>query len=209
MTLAFIMSGAHLHLALNHLPIIGVPCALIPLVLALWWKDRKVLIAGFLLAFLTAAPIPLVMATGDGAWDEMTDGGGGPTSLSEQVDKEGRHWAHVHDERAGKAAVVIYLLAAVAAVGLVCTWKLPRHQYRVGVLTCVMVLLATNAAVWVADAGGRIHHGEFRDGATEDTVAEQQSANASGVVMPGSPTSVVPVSTALLAPAAPSTAPAP
>ena len=56
----------HLHVALNHVALIGFAVAVIPLLIGLIRKDCGALLSGLLIVLICGLSIPVVMETGDG-----------------------------------------------------------------------------------------------------------------------------------------------
>ena len=57
----------HLHVALNHVALIGLSVAILPLMIGLIRKDRGALLSGLLIVLICGLSIPVVMETGEGA----------------------------------------------------------------------------------------------------------------------------------------------
>ena len=59
----------HLHLALNHIPFLGAGFALIPLFICFLAIQRSKIVAGLPIAFASSWMTPLVMETGESAYE--------------------------------------------------------------------------------------------------------------------------------------------
>jgi peptidoglycan/LPS O-acetylase OafA/YrhL len=150
-------TSEHLHVALNHIALIGFAVAIIPLLVALIRKDRGALLSALLIVFLCGLSIPVVMETGDGAAVRLATGDAGV-----QLDSAAGMFLHEHEERADVAATFVYISMGLAAAGLVTMRIKPQHQYKLAVLVLAGCVVCTALLVWTAEAGGQIRHPEFR-----------------------------------------------
>jgi len=146
------MSWAHIHLALNHVPVIGILLAVLLLGIALLRQKYELqrtsywLIAGLALLAL------LVYLTGEPA-EELVEGLPG---YSEALVEH-------HEEVALIATIGMAVAGLAAAVALV----RGRRQVTPGASTYpwVVLLLAVGVAglmLWTANLGGQIRHSEIR-----------------------------------------------
>jgi len=161
------MTPEHLHVVLNHLPLVGLGASLIPLVVAVVMRQRAMLVVGLGMCLLFAGSMPLVMWTGEGAMERL-----GNDEVAGPLDSDGFDWMLIHEERAHKVAWLVYVAAALAAAGLICAWKRPTWMYRVGIAVALVGLLSLPAVMWVAEAGGKIRHPEFRGPKVEPVAAQ-------------------------------------
>jgi len=142
------------HVLLNHLPITGLAAALIAL-LGSWilGQRRATIFCIFLVALFAASAWP-VFATGEAAHDRVE-------SL---VYNEGGAWLDYHHHLAETWVWVFYLTAAVAlAGGLLAIFRKEWTKWA-ALLTTLCALASLAAGVYIAEAGGKIRHEEFRDG---------------------------------------------
>ncbi len=151
----------HLHVALNHVALIGLAVAIIPLMIGLIRKDRGALLSGLLIVLICGLSIPVVTETGDGASARLLTGDAGV-----QLDGVSMAFLKEHEERADVAAVFVYIATALAAAGLLAMRIKPRHQYKLAAVVLTGCIICTALLVWTAEAGGQIRHPEFRPSAT-------------------------------------------
>lgn len=145
----------HLHLALNHFPIIGLPVAAIVVAWGLARKSPETLRAGLVLLVLCAAFTPAVMSTGESAHDAY-DG-------ADFVDSAGYAWMTEHGERAGRAAFAAYVAGAAALLAFGLAFFAARAGRIFAAFAVVAALVASGLGVWTADAGGKIRRPDFRE----------------------------------------------
>lgn len=141
------MNGAHLHLILTHLPIVGVPLAVL---LLIWGRlrqsqdnQRAALFAFVLLAGLTV----VAKLTGEGAEDVL-----------KALPDYPRSWVHSHEDMADKATIAMVLTGLLALVSLV------KKQTSGALLAAVLLLGLSSSAllIYTGALGGQVRHTEIR-----------------------------------------------
>ena len=142
----------HVHVLLNHLPVIGLAMGILALVLALLHHSRKVEMVALILVLAAAASAWPVNFTGQRAYKTVRG----------LTDDEGTDWLDAHMERAEKAAPAFYALALLTAAALVVPHKWPRTTRPLLLATLALAVLCAGAGGWIALAGGQIRHPEFR-----------------------------------------------
>jgi hypothetical protein len=152
-----LFTPAHLHLALNHVPIIGLAVACLPVLIGILFHSRGALASGLLAVLFCAATVPAIMETGEGAREAFVDGSAIPP-----VDEAGNAAFHQHAGRAKITAPFVYASGLLALVALVALLRFPRQAAWVGWGVLAGCLLSIALSVWTAEAGGRIRHMEFR-----------------------------------------------
>ena len=168
------MTPEHFHLVLNHLPIVGLAMAVLPLLAGLIARNRAWQLCGLMLVLLSALSVPLVVWSGEQAHDRYDEGVVAPF-----IDADGKHWMHVHGSRAERGVKVYYAEAALAALSLVTAWKKPPWASLASALTLAVAIGALGVGVWIADAGGKIRRPDFRGPAA--TVPTSEPASSEGV----------------------------
>jgi len=147
----------HLHVALNHVALIGLAVAVIPLLISLIRKDRGALLSGLLIVLICGLSIPVVMETGDGAAGRLLSAAAGVS-----FDNASAAFLKTHEIRADVASIAVYITLTLAAFGLLMMRNAPKYQYKVAALVLVACIICTALLVWTAEAGGQIRHQEFR-----------------------------------------------
>ena len=149
------MSWAHIHLALNHVPVIGLLIVLPLLAVARLRQSGELTRVSYALLVLLAAATVVVYLTGEPAEELIEDLPGFSEALVEE-----------HEEVALVATIGMAVLGLVALVGLI-RFRGPRIApagYARGVL--LLALLMGGVMVWTANLGGQIRHSEIRAGAS-------------------------------------------
>jgi hypothetical protein len=145
------MNWTHLHLALNHLPVLGVPFVVLLLAWGWVFRQREVVRVAVLWMALLSVVAIAVKFTGDFAVDVD------PKRLSEV-----RAYVDRHEESADQATTAVFLLGLAAAVAL----YLGRGE-RVLPAWMLAVLVALGIGTSglyarSANLGGQINHPELR-----------------------------------------------
>jgi len=145
------MNAAHLHLVVNHIPVIGMLIAVVFLLVALiHGKDLLIKASLWLLFFVALSAIPAYVS-GDPAHEYLEHTPGLRNDL-----------IHEHEESAEVAFVSAIILGLLALLGLVGY----RHRRRLSrlymyfMLVASLIVLALMAGA--ANQGGRIRHPEAR-----------------------------------------------
>ena len=143
------MSIVHLHLILNHVPVIGMAFALLILGVAAWRRNdgmgRLGLVVMVGLALVTAA----VFLTGEPAEEAV-----------EEVATVSEAMIHPHEEAAEASLIATGIAGALALIALVAYRRRALPRWVTGV-AFVAALVANTMLGWTANLGGRIRHTEI------------------------------------------------
>ncbi|GEC70552.1 hypothetical protein SAMN05443543_103198 [Flavobacterium flevense] len=145
------MNDAHLHMLVNHFPIVGTILGLLVLIGGIYFKNIPVKNTAFFLFIIAAIFAVFSMATGEGAEE-----------LVEDMPNIGHEIIHNHEELAEKFAIIMYLLGVVSSIGLITNIK--KHSkagffsYAIAIIALVAVFFSTK----VGTSGGEIRHTEIR-----------------------------------------------
>lgn len=144
------MNAAHLHLLMNHIPVIGIPIVGVLLVLALIMKQQALfrIALGFtvLLALMT---VPVYLS-GEPAEEIVEDLAGVPHAAIEE-----------HEEIAKVTFIATEVLGGLALLGLALAKRGPMP--RALTYGCViLVVLSSGLLARTAYLGGQIRHTEIR-----------------------------------------------
>lgn len=154
------MSDAHLHLVVNHFPILGTLFGLGILIAGFVFKNNAIKNTAYVLFIVAAVFAFASMYTGEGA-EEMV----------EDMPNIGKQIIHEHEELAEKLAILLYALAAFSLASLYTAVK--NHKYA-NILSYITLILALGAAVlgsFVGTSGGEIRHTEIRENALPNAVS--------------------------------------
>jgi len=157
------MNDAHLHLLVNHFPIIGTIFGLGILIAGIIFKNNAVKNTAFVVLMVSAIFGFASMSTGEGAEE-----------LVEDMPTVGKKIIHNHEELAEKFILVLYITGAFALLSLIATVK--KHS-KAQLFTWITLLLSIVSVVLVKEvgtSGGEIRHTEIRANAdtTQATAPE-------------------------------------
>lgn len=158
------MNDAHLHLVVNHFPIIGAILGLGILITGIVLKNNSVKNTAYSLFIVAAIFAALSMGTGEGA-EEMV----------EDMPSIGKHIIHEHEEMAEKLAIVLYLLGLISIVGIFTNMKNKPKANLVSYLAVSIGAVAVFLALQTGTTGGEIRHTEIRANASQSSAIENNS----------------------------------
>jgi uncharacterized membrane protein len=142
---------AHLHLILNHLPIMTIPVSLIFFIFSIYKKNEDLKKFSLMMLVGTAATVIPVYLTGEPAEDVVEKLSGVSKSL-----------IHDHEETAELSLVLTLIAGGFALACLLFTDRLrvlKKHGDKLVIFSCVIAL---GFLVYTANKGGKIRHSELR-----------------------------------------------
>lgn len=144
---------AHLHIAINHIPVVLMPAALVILVVAVWRRSETLLRTGIVVAWVGTASGLATYLTGDEAADLVMAAEKAQEKTLDPIVSE-------HDASAGWALGSAVLVAAAGVWG----WRRKGLGREVTIPLLVLTALSTAILARTALLGGRIRHPEARAG---------------------------------------------
>ena len=165
-----LFTPAHLHLAINHVPMIGLAVACLPVILGMLFHSRGALASGLLAVILCVVTLPAIMETGEAAQESFADG-----SIEPGMDAAGKAAFREHSGRAKFMAPVIYAAGILALVALLVLIKFPRQAAWISWAVLLGGAISIGLSIWTAEAGGRIRHTEFRS--VKDSIPAETPAS--------------------------------
>jgi len=143
----------YVHVLLNPLPVYGLLVALIGLVISLLVKNRRAHVATLLLVFITSIS----------AWPVYEFGEAGYDRVLAMTDDDGHAWLDEHQDRAQKLIYIFYVLAALSAAAVIVPLRWPKSSVPLAIVVALFGAAALTSACYIAYAGGKIRHREFRN----------------------------------------------
>lgn len=143
------MNDAHLHLLVNHLPIVGSLLSVPLIALALWRRERGA---------MTAAVLALAF-TGLGAGAALWTGEPAEEFVEHRVAGVDEGLVHEHEERA-EVATALAALAAAAGIGVLALGSSAPKLAGYGLLA--LSIASAGGMAWTGASGGPIRHDEIR-----------------------------------------------
>ena len=142
----------YLHVLLNPLPVYGLAVGVLALVIALVTRARAARVVALAIVFVSTFAAWPVYHYGEAASDRVLT----------MADGDGREWLEEHEHRAEKLIYIFYAVAALAALAVAADKVAPRAAVPLTVATLVLAMATLAAGGYIATAGGRIRHREFR-----------------------------------------------
>lgn len=159
------MNDAHLHMIVNHFPIIGTVLALGILITGLILKNNSVKSTAYVLFIVAAIFGAFSMATGEGAEE-----------LVEDMPNIGKQIIHEHEELAEKLALLLYVLGAFSLLALFLNFKKNSKEKLVSFFVLGLATAGLFLIQKVGTSGGEIRHTEIRANATVAAPAGTEKA---------------------------------
>ena len=142
----------YLHTLLNPLPIYGLAISWIGLVIAFLLRSRRAQITTLIVLLISAAS----------AWPAYEFGEGGYDRVLSMSDDSGRAWLDEHQYRAEHLILFFYALAGLSAMAIALPIKWPKTSMSLVIATILLGLVVLGMSGYIAYAGGKIRHKEFR-----------------------------------------------
>jgi pimeloyl-ACP methyl ester carboxylesterase len=143
----------YVHVLLNPVPVYGMAVGLLALVIALFFRARPARITALVLIAASAVSVWPVAHYGEEGYDRVLA----------MEDVEGGAWLEAHMERAETYESVFYALAVLALGAIFIPIKWPRADGPLAIATLVVAAVTLGLGGWIAYAGGKVRHSEFRN----------------------------------------------
>lgn len=143
----------YIHVLLNPLPVYGLLTGLIGLVLAMILRSRRAQIATLALVIISSAS----------AWPVYEFGEEGYDRVLSMTDEDGGAWLDEHMRRAEELIWMFYVLAGLSAVAILVPIKWPKSSLPLATAVVLLGAITLGSGVYIAYAGGRVRHREFRN----------------------------------------------
>src|ERR1041385_1098052 len=165
----------YVHVLLNPLPVYGLAVGLLGLVVAIWVRSRAATVVALVVMFISAAAAWPVYEYGEQAYDRVLA----------MADNDGQAWLASHKQRAESLIWLFYAVAILSAIALIAPAKWPRLSIWLSLAVLVLSTITLGSGGYIAYAGGRIRHREFRNEAPPKgvrTAARAPAAEPAGSV---------------------------
>jgi len=143
----------YIHVLLNPLPVYGLLVGWVGLIIGLVLRSRPAQIA----------TLSLVLLSSISAWPVYEFGQQGYDRVLSMADEDGRAWLDEHMHRAENLIWVFYALAAVSAFAIAAPIKWPKSSMPLAVAVVLLGAVTLGSGTYIAYAGGRVRHREFRN----------------------------------------------
>jgi disulfide bond formation protein DsbB len=142
----------YLHVLLNPLPVYGLAIGLFGLIAAMYLGSRGGRLTALILIFACALSAWPVAYHGDEAYDRVLA----------MADEDGQAWLKAHAHRADQLIFFFYALALVSAAAIFAPTKWPKTAWPLTIAVLILAFVSLGAGGYIAYAGGKIRHREFR-----------------------------------------------
>jgi hypothetical protein len=143
----------YIHVLLNPLPVYGLLVGWVGLVIGLALRSRRAQIATLTLVLLSSISAWPVYEFGQQAYDRVLS----------MTDEAGEAWLDEHMHRAENLIWVFYALAALSAFAIAAPIKWPKSSTPLAVAVILLGVVTLGSGAYIAYAGGRVRHREFRN----------------------------------------------
>jgi hypothetical protein len=143
----------YIHVLLNPLPVYGLLVGWVGLVIGLALRSRRAQIA----------TLTLVLLSSISAWPVYEFGQQGYDRVLSMTDEAGEAWLDEHEHRAENLIWVFYALAALSAFAIAAPIKWPKSSMPLAVAVILLGAVTLGSGAYIAYAGGRVRHREFRN----------------------------------------------
>lgn len=143
----------YIHVLLNPLPVYGLLVGWAGLVIGLALRSRRAQIATLTLVLLSSISAWPVYEFGQQSYDRVLS----------MTDEAGEAWLDEHMHRAENLIWVFYALAALSAFAIAAPIKWPKSSMPLAVAVILLGVVTLGSGAYIAYAGGRVRHREFRN----------------------------------------------
>lgn len=161
------MNDAHLHMVVNHFPIIGTFFGIGILIAGMFLKNDSVKNTAYVLFVIASIFGALSMATGEGAEE-----------IVEDFPNIGKAIIHEHEELAEKFIFVLYATGVIALISLGAAVKKFRMAKIFSFITLILALISGVLSIKVGTSGGEIRHTEIRENSAASAPLNENPAAA-------------------------------
>lgn len=147
------MDAAHIHLLLNHIPILGTIFGLLLLIYGMWRNSdqvKRASLGAFIITALITIPVYL---SGDGAADIVRNLPGVSVDIIMQ-----------HDDSATITLTAIEILGAVSLLSLWLSRRFLELKRWMTLSVLTLAVISSGLGAWTGNIGGQVHHPEVRAG---------------------------------------------
>jgi len=143
----------YIHVLINPLPIYGLFLSWVGLIIALFLRSRRAQIATLALVLISSTSAWPVYEFGQQAYDRVLS----------MADSDGQAWLDEHQDRAEDLIYIFYALAVLSAIAIAAPMKWPKSSVPLAIATILLGAVTLGTGGYIAYAGGKIRHREFRN----------------------------------------------
>ena len=154
----------YVHVLLNPVPVYGLLISWLGLIIAVFLKSRRAQVATLVLVLISSLSAWPVYEFGQQAYDRVLS----------MTDEDGERWLDEHQDRAEDLIWVYYALAVLSAAAIAVPIKWPRSSAPLVIAVILLGAGALGTGSYIAYAGGKIRHREFRNAPPPPKRAEHE-----------------------------------
>jgi len=154
----------YVHVLLNPLPVYGLLISWLGLIAAVISKNRRAQIVTLILVFMTSIS----------AWPVFEFGQQGYDRVLAMTDDDGHAWLDEHEARAERVIYIFYALAALSVAGIIAPLRWPKSSAPLALVVVLAGAATLASGCYIAYAGGKIRHREFRNEPAPPIRSEQE-----------------------------------
>jgi hypothetical protein len=143
----------YVHVLLNPVPVYGLLIAWIGLIIGVVLKSRRAQVATLVLVLVSSLSAWPVYEFGQQAYDRVLS----------MTDEDGERWLDEHQDRGEDLIWIFYALAVLSAAAVAVPIKWPKSSAPLVIAVILLGVAALGSGAYIACAGGRIRHREFRN----------------------------------------------
>jgi hypothetical protein len=143
----------YVHVLLNPVPVYGLLISWLGLIIAVFLKSRRAQVATLVLVLISSLSAWPVYEFGQQAYDRVLS----------MTDEDGERWLDEHRDRAEDLIWVYYALAVLSAAAIAAPIKWPKSSAPLVITVILLGAGALGTGSYIAYAGGKIRHREFRN----------------------------------------------
>ncbi|PYK85560.1 MAG: hypothetical protein DMF47_09795 [Verrucomicrobia bacterium] len=151
----------YIHVLINPLPVYGLLMGWIGLVIALLLKSHHAQVATLALVLISSVLAWPVYEFGEQAYDRVLT----------MTDSDGQAWLDEHKDRAEDLIYIFYALAVLSAIAIAAPIKWPKSSMPLVIAVILLGAVTLGTGGYIAYAGGKIRHREFRNETLGDDMA--------------------------------------
>lgn len=144
------MNWAHVHLILNHIPLIGVGFTILLFIIALTRNSKELIKVSLIFTIIVAVWAIPAYLTGEPAEEIVEELPGISENLIEQ-----------HEEFAEKAFIFLEVVGGLALITLIAGRYSERFGGWLMAITLVGLVVGGGMIAWTSNLGGKINHPEI------------------------------------------------
>ena len=154
----------YVHVFLNPVPVYGLLISWLGLIIAVFLKSRRAQVATLVLVLISSLSAWPVYEFGQQAYDRVLS----------MTDEDGERWLDEHQDRAEDLIWVYYALAVLSAAAIAVPIKWPKSSAPLVITVILLGAGALGTGSYIAYAGGKIRHREFRNAPPPPKRAEHE-----------------------------------